>query len=927
MHILEKLKTVQLWLISVAFSVVMSLLIVAGMSFLLKKTIEADLLLIGLVTSLIVASIVVAIIANLLGKLKLSNEYFRTLSESIPDQVWTASPDGILNFANNRMIEFFGLSAEAIIGGGWLGHVHPDDLQDTIKRWSESLQSGEPYEMELRLRHHSGAYHWCIARALALRDPRGKIVKWYGTNTDVSEQKRIEQQQAIELRELDVMERISQISLATGNVDDLLKGVLDEVLRAFNADRAWFLYPCDPDAPYWTVPIERTRPGWETNSAHGLQVPMTAEVAAVMREGLEAKDVVEYGPNKPQQVPDSVAEQFLVKSQMQTTLRPSVGRPWMFGLHHCEQACDYDKSDLQLFRAIAQRVSDSLSSLISLQHLRESEEKYRNMFESAPVGLFHSSREGRLLRANPAIAMMLGYDTPEELITSITDLSLQIHSKPEQRQQFIDAMLGQDGWVHIEGDFLRRGGEVIRVNITGRKVAYPNGALAYFEAFVEDITEKKKAEELIWRQANYDLLTGLPNRSMFRERLERELKKSQRANLPLALMFLDLDRFKEVNDSLGHHIGDTLLQEVSHRLSGCVRETDTVARLGGDEFTIILSELYDPESVVRATKCIMQSLAEPFQLGHEVAYASVSIGITFFPSDGTEVEVLLKNADQAMYEAKKQGRNRFCLFTPEMQESMQAKMRLANDMRGALAGNQFWVAYQPIVELATGKIHKAEALLRWHHPTRGVISPAEFIPVAEDTGLIIDIGNWVFQAAARQVLLWRAMFDPSFQISVNKSPVQFIDDGSVHNGWLEQMEEFNLPEQSIVIEITEGLLLNADAIVDKKLLKFRDAGMQVAIDDFGTGYSSLSYLKQFDIDYIKIDQSFVRNLLPDSNDMALCEAIIVMAHKLGMKVIAEGVETALQRDLLMSAGCDYGQGYLFSKPISADQFEKLLERG
>jgi EAL domain-containing protein (putative c-di-GMP-specific phosphodiesterase class I) len=305
-------------------------------------------------------------------------------------------------------------------------------------------------------------------------------------------------------------------------------------------------------------------------------------------------------------------------------------------------------------------------------------------------------------------------------------------------------------------------------------------------------------------------------------------------------------------------------------------------------------------------------------------FVSASVGITMYPADATEIESLFKNADQALYVAKGAGRNRFSFFTPALQEAAQTRVRLANDLRTALSDQQFRVVFQPIVELATGSIHKAEALIRWQHPTRGLVSPAAFIPIAEASGLIVDIGEWVFQQAANQVLVWRAAMHPDFQISVNKSPVQFHHDGAGKEPWAQQLGSRGLPGSSIVVEITEGLLLDANSVVGDHLLELGDAGIQVSLDDFGTGYSSLSYLQKFDIDFIKIDQSFVRHLIPESTDLALCKAIIAMAHALGMRVIAEGVETAQQCELLREAGCDYGQGYLFAKPMPAAAFEAYM---
>ncbi len=438
-----------------------------------------------------------------------------------------------------------------------------------------------------------------------------------------------------------------------------------------------------------------------------------------------------------------------------------------------------------------------------------------------------------------------------------------------------------------------------------------------------DITERKQSEAQVFRLAHYDVITELPNRILFHDRIEQDIKKASRSGQKVTLMYLDLDRFKEVNDTLGHHFGDLLLKQVSQRLLNCIRATDTVARLGGDEFTIIHNNLNDANRIEKVAQNILNTLAEPFQLGNENVYITTSIGITVYPDDATDVDVLLKNADQAMYTAKEQGRNRYYYFTPSMQKVAQDRMRTSNDLRLALTNAQFVVYYQPIIELANGLIHKAEALIRWNHPTRGLVGPNEFIAIAEETGLITEIGNFVFSQAANQVQKWRK-FHPKFQISVNKSPIQFKNEKYLHQSWVDQLIALNLSGDAIVIEITEGLLLDATSPITKQLASFRETGLQVAIDDFGTGYSSLSYLKKFEIDYVKIDQSFIRNIKKGSDDMVLCEAIIVMAHKLGIKVIAEGVETVEQRDLLSLAGCDYAQGYLFSRPIRAQDFERTL---
>jgi diguanylate cyclase (GGDEF)-like protein/PAS domain S-box-containing protein len=438
--------------------------------------------------------------------------------------------------------------------------------------------------------------------------------------------------------------------------------------------------------------------------------------------------------------------------------------------------------------------------------------------------------------------------------------------------------------------------------------------------------ERKQAEDLIWQQANYDSVTRLPNRRLFRDRLEQEMRKTYRNGQVLALLFIDLDRFKEVNDTLGHDVGDLLLIDAARRISSCVRGSDTVARLGGDEFTVTLPQLGDASRAEQVAENIVDALAHPFQIGDETVYISASIGITLYPNDAGEIEGLLKNADQAMYVAKSNGRNCFSYFTSRMQEHAQHRLHLVRDLRNALPSGQLELFFQPIVDLSSGNVVKAEALLRWHHPERGMVSPMDFIPLAEEIGLIGDIGDWVFREAVHWMKRWHDSGFSCTQVSVNKSPGQFVVE-EPYTAWLDHLQEVGLPGACLVIEITEGLLLDARTDVTRKLLQFRDAGIQVAIDDFGTGYSSLSYLKKFDIDYLKIDRSFVRDLATDPNDLALSEAIIVMAHKLGLKVVAEGVETVEQRDMLAAAGCDLAQGYLYAKPMPAEEFDAMLANG
>jgi diguanylate cyclase (GGDEF)-like protein len=445
------------------------------------------------------------------------------------------------------------------------------------------------------------------------------------------------------------------------------------------------------------------------------------------------------------------------------------------------------------------------------------------------------------------------------------------------------------------------------------------GSIVYFRSI-------RNSKVMLWRQANFDSLTGLPNRDLLRDRLSQEIIKSDRTKLPLALMLIDLDQFKEVNDNLGHDMGDILLCEASARLSNCIRESDTVARLGGDEFIVLIPQLAILGKIEDIAQKIIVSLAEPFHLRSELANISASLGITLYPNDANNIDDLMKNADQAMYTAKKNGRNRFSYFTQALQAESRKRMHMSNDLRSALTNNQFKVYFQPIINLSSGKAYKAEALLRWIHPERGMVSPAEFIPLAEETRLILEIGAWVRTESIIWCKRWNELCTESFQISINKSPVEFMDESGIDSvtTFTSQLLEQDIDGKNFVIEITEGMLLNLSSSVSKKLIALRDAGIQVSLDDFGTGYSSLSYLMKLDIDYLKIDRSFVSNLAPDSDDLVLCEAIINMAHKLGLKVIAEGVETAQQQDLLIQANCDFAQGYYYSRPVPPEAFEDWM---
>jgi diguanylate cyclase (GGDEF)-like protein/PAS domain S-box-containing protein len=555
-----------------------------------------------------------------------------------------------------------------------------------------------------------------------------------------------------------------------------------------------------------------------------------------------------------------------------------------------------------------------------LAALERSEERFRRIVHSAEEGVWEIDAQSRTSFVNPRMAAMLGYDIEDmlgrPLVAFMDDEGkLMLEHNIARRQDGI--------FEHHEFKFQHRDGRAVWTTMATNPIFDAASRYMGALALVTDITGNKLSTELIWHQANFDALTALPNRHMFLDRLQHETRKADRNGAFLALLFLDLDHFKEVNDRHGHAMGDLVLIEATRRISSCVRGTDTLARLGGDEFTVILAGLDHVGSVERIARTMISMLSLPFDLRGEKAFLSGSIGIALYPPDAQDMNALVERADQAMYASKNGGRNRFSYYTPELQEAAQARQSITADLREAISAQQFEIWYQPIVSLQTGAVHKAEALLRWRHPTRGLLAPAEFIPFAESNGLIVEIGDWVFREAARQAQRWQRLVDPAFQVSVNKSPVQFRRDASLYDGWIAYLKELALPVNSIVIEITESVLMDGVEQVIERLRQYRAMGLQVSLDDFGVGYASLSHLKRFDIDFVKIDQSFIATLEDDDGDLSLCEAIIAMAHKLGLKVVAEGVETKVQRALLVDAGCDYAQGYIFARPMPAGEFEAM----
>ncbi|HWI66233.1 MAG TPA: EAL domain-containing protein [Symbiobacteriaceae bacterium] len=552
--------------------------------------------------------------------------------------------------------------------------------------------------------------------------------------------------------------------------------------------------------------------------------------------------------------------------------------------------------------------------------LRESEQLYRALFEYSPDGVFTLDFEGHLITMNPACTQITGYEAQELVGQKLSGLGT-----PEQaetiRESFRSVM--QSEARNFETAIRHKDGRTLFLHATLVPLMI-EGAVVGAYGVVRDITERKRAEERLAHMAFHDPLTGLANRTLFMDRLE-VLVRGNVANQPsFAILYLDLDDFKIVNDSLGHRTGDLLLVEAARRLKSCVHSTDVVARLGGDEFTVILEGTQDTDDAIVVAHRILRELNAPYDIDGHKMVVTPSVGVVM-GNQGQDSKELLRYADIAMYKAKQNGKARYEAFTPIMYNNVLQRLQLETDLRRAIEHGEFRVYYQPIVELGSGAIAGVEALVRWFDPERGLISPAQFIPLAEETGLILPIGRWVLDEACRQGRIWQEKY-PQLIISVNLSARQFREPFLAEEV-AEILAATNMQANRLQLEITESILMQESATTQETLRQLKGLGVQLAMDDFGTGYSSLSYLKRFPIDVLKIDRSFVTGLGESPEDTALVKTVITLAKALNLTVTGEGVETEEQKAQLRAMECERGQGYLFAKPVAADEIDNLLAAG
>jgi len=579
--------------------------------------------------------------------------------------------------------------------------------------------------------------------------------------------------------------------------------------------------------------------------------------------------------------------------------------------------------------AIQSNVTDITERKRAEEALRESEERYRTLYQKTPVMVHSIDRDARLINVSDYWLETLGYEREEVLGRSIVEFyteNARRYAEDIALPLFFKTGTNKDVPLQI----VKKNGEIMDVLLSATAQYDHDGTFSHSLAVLIDVTERKRAEAHIEHLALHDSLTDLPNRFLFHDRLQTAVAQSARTGSMVALLFMDLDDFKDVNDTLGHEAGDNLLKAVAGRLRTYLRESDTVgrhnttlARIGGDEFTVLLTNLTDPVGAATVADRIIEELSSPFAVGGKEIHTGVCIGIAIYPSHGRRPEELLKKADLALYRAKAEGRNRYHFYSEEMETAIRARKDLERDLHRALAEDQLSLVYQPQMDIHSGAMVGMEALLRWNHPERGPISPVEFVPVAEATGLIVPIGKWVLRRACAQNRAWQEAGLPRFAMSVNLSAVQFRQEDLVA-AVDEVLAETSLAAGDLQIEITESVFMQDGA--REVLLAFRHRGIGISLDDFGTGYSSLSYLTRFPVDKIKLDASFVRDIAHDTSNAAIIKAVVNLGHSLGMRVNVEGVEAADEVSILSSYGVDEIQGFYYSRPLATDAVSTFLSQ-
>ncbi|WP_392891576.1 EAL domain-containing protein [Pseudomonas migulae] len=793
-------------------------------------------------------------------------------------------------FSNHHLGQTLGYNRTELHQMGeyfWEILLHPEDADYYHRSRQAQRQAGytQLLQCQLRFRHRDGKWRRFDIREQALaRDKHDQVTRIIGVAKDVTEQ--IEASESLrdsEQRYRMLAESISDVIFSTDSKLSL-NYVSPSVQAVLGYDADWIF-----------------QNGWQTTIANPQQL---SGIYSLM-------DRVSKALGKPEQL-------ALLRSQVQTQLF----------LFDCLRA-DGRKIPIELRLVLVWDEHGAFEGVLGvgrdISQQRRAEKDLRmaaTVFEHSTSAILITDPAGYIVQANEAFSRVSGYAV-EQVLDQLPNM-LTVDEQQDAHLRYVLKQLNQHSTWEGEVWLKRRNGEHYPAWVGITAVLDDEGDLASYVCFFSDISERKASEQRIHRLAYYDALTHLPNRTLFQDRLHTALQSAERQKSWVVLMFLDLDRFKPINDSLGHAAGDRMLKEMATRLLGCVDDDDTVARMGGDEFTLLLQPRINREialnRAIHVAEQILASLVKPFVLEGREFFVTASIGIALSPQDGSELSQLMKNADTAMYHAKERGKNNFQFYQADMNASALERLELESDLRHALEQDEFVLYYQPQFSGDGKRLTGAEALLRWRHPRRGLVPPADFIPVLEELGLVVDVGDWVLTEACRQLKTWHQAKVRVPKVSVNISARQFSD-GQLGTRIATILKETGLPPACLELELTESILMREVSEAMQILAGLKNLGLSIAVDDFGTGYSSLNYLKQFPIDVLKIDRTFVDGLPSGEQDAQIARAIIAMAHSLNLAVIAEGVETHEQLDFLREHGCDEVQGYLFGRPMPAGRFE------